>query len=99
MFVKNKPSNPIFTLISRIGKHVDTVFPNGKICCSYVFVLLCIGKVVFEYGSAKRIDLAVESVRPASPLGGEVAVYFAIFSAFLLISDLINSAALASVTG
>ena len=54
------------------GKHVDTVFPNGKICCSYVFVLLCIGKVVFEYGSAKRIDLAVESVRPASPLGGEV---------------------------
>jgi len=29
------------------GEHVDTVSPNGKVCCPYVSILLCIWKMIF----------------------------------------------------
>lgn len=54
------------------GEHVDTVSPNGKVCCSYVSILFCIGKMVFQYFATKRVYLAVEGVRPSRPLGGQV---------------------------
>ena len=54
------------------AEHVDTISPNGKVCCSYVSILFCIGKMVFQYAAAKRVDLAVEGVRPASPLGRQI---------------------------
>jgi hypothetical protein len=54
------------------GEHVDTVSPNGKVCCSYVSILFCIGKMIFDDFSTKRVYLAVEGVRPARPLGSQV---------------------------
>lgn len=54
------------------GEHVDTVSPDGKVCCSYVSILFCIGKMVFQYFAAKRVDLAVEGVRPSRPLGCQI---------------------------
>lgn len=53
-------------------EHVDAVSPNGKVCCSYVSILFCIGKMVFEDFSTKRIYLAVEGVRPSRPLGRQI---------------------------
>ncbi len=53
-------------------EHVDAVSPNGKVCCSYVSVLFCIWKMVFEDFSTKRVYLAVEGVRPSRPLGSQI---------------------------
>ena len=54
------------------GKDVDASPPNGKVCCLDVSVLFRMGKMVFEYSLAKRVYLAVESVRPPGPLRSEV---------------------------
>ena len=54
------------------GKHVDTVFPDSEVGRSDVFILFCIREVIFQYFAAKRIDLAVEGVRPARPLGRQI---------------------------
>lgn len=54
------------------GKHVDTVFPDSEVGRSDVFILFCIREVIFQYFAAKRIDLSVEGVRPARPLGRQI---------------------------
>lgn len=54
------------------GEYVDAVAPNGKVCCSYVFILFRFGKMILQYAPAERVDLAVEDVRPAGPRGRQV---------------------------
>lgn len=53
-------------------KDIDTSSPNAKVCCPYVCILFCIWEMVFEYFPTKRVDFAVECVRPSGPLRRKV---------------------------
>ena len=54
------------------GEDVDAALPNGKVCCSYVVILSCLGEMILQNFAAEAVNFAVERVGPPGPFSRNV---------------------------